>query len=207
MPIKLYTSNVKKMSCKTGHISGILTHLSYWETSIKAKRTLKRIEPYIPEKQTILDIGVGVGTVSCNLMRQGHKMVCLDIDNLMIYHDVNLIIYDGIRFPFRDNHFDVALLINSLHHCQQPKPVLQEAVRVAKRIIVIEDTFVHPLEKWIVAISDSLGNLEFYMHNYMSISEWKEYLETQKFKIINFVEWKVVLTPIYARYCMFVIEK
>ncbi len=207
MPIKVFTANVKKMSCKTGRSPSLLTYLPYWETSLKADRTIKRIEPYIPDNQTILDVGAGVGSVACKLMRQGHKVVCLDIDNSMIYSDIDLIIYDGVRFPFEDNHFDVAVIINSLHHCEQPKPVLQEAVRVAKCIIVIEDTFVHPLEKWIVAISDSLGNLEFYMHNYMSISEWKEYLDAQNFNIISFVQWQAVLTPIYSRYCMFVIEK
>lgn len=207
MPIKIVTSNVKKMSCRTGHSPNILTYIPYWETSIKANRIIKRIEPYIPENHAILDIGAGVGTVACKLMRKGHKVVCLDIDHAMIYFDINLIIYDGTHFPFRDNHFDVAILINSLHHCQQPKQVFQEAARVAKRLIVIEDTFVHPLEKWIVAISDSLGNMEFYMHNYMSISEWQKYLETQNFNVINFEEWKAFFTPIYARYCMFVIEK
>jgi len=48
------------------------------------------------------------------------------------------VIYDGIKLPFEDSQFDVSLLNETLHHCEDPESVLIEAKRVAKSVYVIE---------------------------------------------------------------------
>ena len=47
-------------------------------------------------------------------------------------------IYDGKNLPFDNLEFDVSLLNETLHHCEDPESVLIEARRVAKSIYVIE---------------------------------------------------------------------
>jgi len=48
------------------------------------------------------------------------------------------VIYDGKTLPFDNEEFDVSLLNETLHHCEDPESVLIEARRVAKSVYVIE---------------------------------------------------------------------
>jgi SAM-dependent methyltransferase len=52
------------------------------------------------------------------------------------------VVYDGRRLPFGDEAFDTTLLLLTLHHCDDPERVLDEARRVTRhRLIVTESIF------------------------------------------------------------------
>ncbi len=53
-------------------------------------------------------------------------------------------LYDGIHIPFPDKSFDLSFLIVVLHHCDEPLKVIEEAIRVTrKRIIVNESVYLN----------------------------------------------------------------
>lgn len=71
-----------------------------------------------------------------------------------------LVLYGGMRAPFRDQSFDVVLLAFVLHHCDDGGlALLREALRLArKRILVLEDRYDHAVERLLTRCVDRLLN-------------------------------------------------
>ena len=89
----------------------------------------------------ILDLGSGAGDIGERIKTKIAKNVVLaDTDN---FNKTNLpfVLYDGNKLPFGDKYFDTVLLITVLHHTYNYINILQEAKRVASRIIIIETIY------------------------------------------------------------------
>ncbi|KKQ34024.1 MAG: Methyltransferase type 11 [Candidatus Collierbacteria bacterium GW2011_GWC2_44_18] len=172
----------------------------------KADEVWKHIGKYTKGKK-VLDVGMGSGSISYLLNKKGFSVTSVDVANLSIYEDLKPIIYNGHKLPFKDNQFDTAVIVHVLHHCNDGVEVLKEAKRVSKRVIFVEDTFRNSVEWFFDAAFDSLGNFEFWWHKYRKISEWRQVLTENEWKIMAFDEWSEVgIASLYGRYCMFVIE-
>lgn len=50
------------------------------------------------------------------------------------------VVYDGVRLPFADRVFDTTLVLLTLHHCAAPAVVLDEAIRVTRRRLVVTES-------------------------------------------------------------------
>lgn len=172
-----------------------------------AKRRTALIAPHIKGKK-VLDIGLGMGTLSVNLRNLGYLVVGVDVDDTSLYPDLKPIIYDGYDMPFGNNQFDTSICICVLHHCKDQEMVLREAMRVSKRLIVIEDTFRNKIEHLLVAVRDSIENWEFYYHQYRSYEEWKTLCTSNGWKVKYIKSWSSLdFGFLYGRQSMFTIEK
>ncbi|RMF55023.1 class I SAM-dependent methyltransferase [Candidatus Woesearchaeota archaeon] len=140
-----------------------------------SRSKVKRITKHLKKTDNILDIGSGYGAVSWLLRKQGYKVTPLDVKNKSCTKEIRPIIYNGRKIPFKDKSFDVALLITVLHHTKNPEEVLKEARRVAKRLIVMEETYSNIFQKYVTFIIDSLVNFEFlgHPHTNKTDAEWR----------------------------------
>src|SRR3989338_9982570 len=105
----------------------------------RAKEKLKQIEICLKRKDAIMDIGTGNGSVCYLLQKLGYSVQSLDIIDISLYPDIKPQIYDGRKILYKNNKFDVALLLTVLHHIQKPEQVLLEVARVAEKVIIIEE--------------------------------------------------------------------
>ncbi len=155
---------------------------------IKRDRQLsKLITPYLENTDCVLDIGLGLGRIAKMIKDRGHRVVGVDIKNLSIVDDIVPVIYDGRKLPFKDNSFDVSLLITVLHHTPNPELVLREAKRVSKKIIIIEDIYRNNFQKQFTYFMDSLLNFEFFGHPHSNKSDlgWVNLFKKLRLKLIN----------------------
>jgi len=130
---------------------------------IWAPAEFKRIGPFINENETVLDIGAGGGWTGQLISEsKGAKVTLLDVKDFN-HSSLPVTIYDGEKIPFEDNTFDVSLLLFVLHHCKDPEAVLKEAMRVSKRVIILEDTFYTWFGRLIVCTNDVLTNLPSFL--------------------------------------------
>lgn len=152
----------------------------------RAKFLISFFDTYLPEKSTLIDVGAGVGNISRQLMAAGHKVTPLDIKNLSMVKNLQPIIYDGRQIPYKQNAYDVGLLITVLHHVPNFEQVFDETVRVSKRIIIIEDVYKSRLGKWLTFFFDSLINLEFrgHPHNNKTDEEWRVFFKDKNITLI-----------------------
>jgi SAM-dependent methyltransferase len=122
------------------------------------------VSPYLSRGDRIVDIGAGTCTVTAALSSEGFDLVAVDVRNLSCVDTIAPVLFDGKRLPFADDFFDVALLINILHHVRDPDQSLREAKRVARRLIIHEDIYSSPAQRRLTMWMDSLTNLEFTGH-------------------------------------------
>lgn len=163
----------------------------------RAKELIARFEHLLPKQGKIVDVGCGVGHISEILINKNYNVIPLDVDNKSFSPTVIPTIYDGATFPFHDNSCDTVLLITVLHHTKSPETIIKEAARVAKNIIIIEDIYTNPIEKYTTYFFDSLFNLEFkgHPHTNKTDKEWK--------KLFNELELRLTETQYKRSYGVF----
>lgn len=91
----------------------------------------------------LLEVGCGTARMSVRLAKKGFGTVCLDhsisvlplASQNYLKNDLKMIglAGDGYRLPFADNTFDGVLSTGLLEHFEDPRPLLNEMVRVAKK--------------------------------------------------------------------------
>lgn len=181
------------------------------EYNKRAKLIVKKISPFVNENDSILDIGTGTGFVVKNIIKRkrGVKTTHVDVKLNPLCQSLPVLIYNGKTLPLSDNSVDLSLIIAVLHHCSKPREVLDEAIRVSsKRIIIMEDLFESKIEKLITLIMDSIVNWEFggHPHSNKSEEEWLKIFKQKKLEVVNFETFKFVCAGFPFRLGIFVLD-
>ncbi len=150
----------------------------FYRSSIGKKWVANKLEPVLPHlsvSEKIIDIGSGNGMITYTLKTKGYQVTPLDVANLSIVPTVETVVYDGQKMPFENQTFDTALLLTVLHHCPDPIIVLKEAQRIAKQLIIIEDVYSNPIQKYLTFAMDTLVNFGHSSMTYQNKSdtEWQ----------------------------------
>lgn len=92
--------------------------------------------------QHVLEIGCGTGHFSRWLKGQGLNVVGLDLSAAMLGQarardGLAWVRGDAHRLPFADGSFDLSFLITTLEFLAQPQAALAEAMRVARRGLIL----------------------------------------------------------------------
>jgi SAM-dependent methyltransferase len=114
-------------------------HLAY-DPARRCRVLCDLIAPRIPHAATVLDVGCGDGALLSRLAGLRSDVDSTGID-VMARADaaIPVEIFDGVEIPFGAGAFDVVLLIDVLHHSDDPEQVLREAARVARRRVLVKD--------------------------------------------------------------------
>jgi hypothetical protein len=92
-----------------------------------------------------------------------------------------------------------------LHHAPNPEAVLQEAARVAKRVIITEDVYYNIVHKYATFFMDSLLNLEFigHPHSNKTDAQWREVFQKAGLRLTG---EKAMASFLVLRHRMYVLE-
>ncbi|NIJ21842.1 SAM-dependent methyltransferase [Sphingomonas naasensis] len=131
----------------------------------------------LPADARVLDVGCGSGDLAALIMRLRPDVRIEGID-VLVRPDTAIPVraYDGSHIPFEDGAFDAAIVVDVLHHTDDPEAVLGEIARVAP-IVVIKDH----LRDGIAAnatlrFMDWVGNAAHGVrlpYNYLSRRQWQ----------------------------------
>jgi ubiquinone/menaquinone biosynthesis C-methylase UbiE len=141
-----------------------------------AKFKIERIQEYLSPKDRILDIGTGPGSVCLLMNGESYNVTPVDVIDQTLSPEIDPEIYNGKKLPYENSSFDTALILTVLHHTSNPEEILLETKRVANKIIIIEDIYSNPFQKYLTYFVDSIVNMEFWGHPHSNKSdrEWKE---------------------------------
>lgn len=95
-----------------------------------------------------LEIGCSNGLLTYRLVRVRRRVVAGDIDLIKVQAARNLVQdqggggavflqFDAKRLPFIDKSFDTVLLIDVLEHIEDPVSILEQAARIASRVVLL----------------------------------------------------------------------
>lgn len=182
---------------------------AYLRRSIPARMNIKldRIAAFLKSGDRVLDIGTGNGGLCRELRGRGFEVQPVDVKNISFFDDVQPLIYDGRKLPFEEGAFPVTMLITVLHHIPDPEAVLREAIRVSGgKIIVMEDIYKNPVQKYLTYFTDSLVNLEFAGHPHTNKDDegWRQVFQESGLKLVARKEFRTLL---FFRQVIYVLEK
>jgi ubiquinone/menaquinone biosynthesis C-methylase UbiE len=194
----------------------------------RAKYFAERFAQYLTKGETLLDLGCGTGHIGLYVhLQYGLKVVLADVAPAWGYigqwllgvpcakalacrHKLNYTRYDGERLPYNDNAFDVVLVAFAMHHAEYPDDVLFEAVRVAKkRIVIFEDIPNSEREARLNRFADALVNLEFFGHPHhnRTFAEWESAFRSRGLKIVHSESFISKLFGLPFPNTMFILDK
>jgi len=106
------------------------------------KELLMHLLHWIGDGQSLLDVGFGSGHFARFFNRLGLGVIGLDISLPMVCEAARLgsppaILGDALRLPFDDRSFDIVAIVTTLEFVTSPLRVIKEAVRVARRGVLI----------------------------------------------------------------------
>jgi SAM-dependent methyltransferase len=106
----------------------------------RVRRIADGLAALLPPRARVLDIGCGDGLLAWQIMRQRPDVRVEGIDVLVRSQTyIPVAPYCGSVLPCADGSFDVAMLVDVLHHAEDPVALLREAVRIARGLILIKD--------------------------------------------------------------------
>ncbi len=170
-----------------------------------AYRKIERFEKFLNKEDKILDIGGGLGTVSYLLKKRGYDSEVIDVQDVSIFKDIHPLIYGGTKLPFDDNTYDIALILTVLHHTKSPEIILNEAKRVAKRIIIIEDIYNSLLHKYVLFLIDSFTNFQFFNHPH-SNKNHNGWIQLFKNLNIEVIEYRIIKTAPFVHQVTYILK-
>jgi SAM-dependent methyltransferase len=126
----------------------------------------------------LLDIGCGDGQVAA-LLREA--VPGLKVEGVEVHpRDACAIpcrYFDGFHLPFPDRSFDCCLLVDVVHHMENPLPLLRDACRVSRKFLLIKDHLAeNALDHWTLRLMDWVGNRPHGVtlpYAYLSAAQWQ----------------------------------
>ena len=142
---------------------------------------------WIPPGSRILDVGCGDGTIASLIAAESGATFIQGIDVLARPTPrIPVQVFDGNNIPYADDSFDVALLVDVVHHASEPMVLLREVARVA-RTILIKDHFRDGLfASATLRFMDWVGNERHGValpYNYWKSAQWQDALEASGLSI------------------------
>jgi SAM-dependent methyltransferase len=106
------------------------------------KKLLRRLLHDFPHARTGLEIGCGTGHFTRWLAAQNLDVTGLDVSVAMLtearkWNGLNYVEGDALNLPFGDRAFDLAFVITTLEFVADPRRALIEAVRVARKGLIL----------------------------------------------------------------------
>ena len=153
------------------HESGVLPR--------RAERLASLLAEVIPPNSSVLDVGSGDGRIDTLLLNQRGDLNLQGVEvSSRTQTGFPVTYFDGAHLPFEKQSFDVVMFVDVLHHTNDPMILLREAVRVARKMIVLKDHVLQGLFSGArLKFMDYVGNSRHGValpFNYWTRQQWTE---------------------------------
>jgi SAM-dependent methyltransferase len=132
-----------------------------------------------PGAATLLDVGCGDGTLARSITQRRPGLEATGVEiRARPQTAIPVREFDGRILPFPDRAYDVVMLVDVLHHAEEPTLLIREAGRVASGAVIIKD---HLTGAWLsherLRLMDWVGNIGHGVplrYAYWSPAQWRD---------------------------------
>lgn len=150
-------------------------------TLVQNRRTMAlatALVPLVPAGSSVIDVGCGDGSLGALLADytrlseiQGYEIAPRNETHIPVHT------FDGHTLPLADGSIDVVLMVDVLHHTEDPMVLLGEGARVARHAVLLKDhRLSRPLAAPVLRFMDWVGNRPHDVvlpYNYWSMARWR----------------------------------
>lgn len=158
--------------------------------SRRMDRLTELLLPLLQNSKNILDVGCGDGKIDCHLLDRDTNINIKGIDVLVrpeTYIEVEQ--YDGKNIPYKDKTFDTIMVIDVLHHTDDPNAIVAELTRVSSKYVVIKDHIKKGIISYLkLRIMDYVGNAHYHVrlpYNYQTLEQWKNIFDVNNLEVVK----------------------
>ena len=136
-----------------------------------------RLAALIPEGASVLDVGCGDGLLTREIGESRRDVEMSGVD-VMVRKNTHVPVraFDGQTLPHADGSFDAVMLVDVVHHAEDPVLLLREAARVSRSSILLKDhTLRGLLARPMLAFMDRTSNIRHGVHSpchYFTPDQW-----------------------------------
>jgi SAM-dependent methyltransferase len=164
-------------------------------------RVLARVlAEQIPQNASVLDIGCGDGTIAA-LIAKVRPDISMQGVEVLPRADCQIACsaFDGNALPFGGGSFDLAMLVDVLHHTSDVSVLLREAARVSRQLILLKDHLSqNAFDHATLCFMDWVGNRPHGVtltYNYQSRAQWGAHFAAAGLRPVHF-ETDIPLYPV-----------
>lgn len=181
------------MTTTRGPISSLMTAVHAPIYRSRLRELVRRIVPHLAPDDRVLDVGCGVGTLGSALLRAPGSPQGLVVEGLERVRrggePITVHTYQGGAIPFQDNAYDVVIVADVLHHEQQPDRLLDECIRVARRLLIVKDHQVRgPLAHPRISLIDWAANAPHgvpCLYRYNTPDQWRRSWADRGLRVVD----------------------
>jgi SAM-dependent methyltransferase len=138
----------------------------------------ERVAAQLPESGQALDLGCGDGQIAAGVLAIRPELSVRGAD-VLVRPKTHIAVdrFDGVTLPYADRSFDAVMIVDVLHHAENPLRLLREAGRVCRGVVVVKD---HLCDPWLgrarLTLMDVVGNARHGVHlanAYWKRAEWR----------------------------------
>jgi SAM-dependent methyltransferase len=176
-----------------------------WCDDERIERVVKILRPYVYGRT--LDVGCWNGEVTHRL---GIDAVGIDVA-LPPKVAIPATIFDGTHIPFAESEFDTVLCCTALHHAHDQDALLEEMIRVGKRLVILEDEYDSWLSRSSVlalhAIGSRIVKIPYHAGGFRSLEGWQNLFASHALAIRQYVRYPGI-QPLWfgLRHHLFVLD-
>jgi len=140
------------------------------------------IAPLIPLGAKVLDVGCGDGRLAARLLELRPDLSIEGVD-VLVRKDPAIPVrpFDGEHLPHAASSVDIVLMVDVLHHTDDPSVLLREAARVARSGVLLKDHLREGVAaRLTLRFMDWIGNARHNVrlpYNYWSRPQWSAAFE------------------------------
>jgi SAM-dependent methyltransferase len=174
-------------------ISSLLQYHHRGSRLPQGQRVTASMASHLTDVDSLLDIGCGDGKNTARLADLCGATKIAGVDVVIrkeTFIDVSA--YDGKNVPFPDASFDAVTLVDVLHHCEDPQRTLDEAVRIARKVVVIKDHLAYGrVTRRLLHLMDLVGNAKDGIPSpgtYFDLRQWVQMIDIAGARLVR-IDW------------------